>query len=268
MKKILLFSAGLLLSNCIFAQYWTASGNNIYNSLPGYVGIGTGPSYPLDVAGTIHSSYSLLIDCPNSGGWGANFRGGSSISGNIVLQGSAGTWTPFWISGANNLMKIGGNGSTEPSKGAINIDNNGNVGVNTTNTSSYNFSVNGTVVCDGLTVKNFSGNHPRATPWADYVFDKHYQLPSIESVATYIRNNNHLPGIPSAAEIGKKGLDLAAMQGKLLEKIEQLTLYTIDLQREADQLRAENQRLSGILMNQEKRFAIIQQQIDALKQTH
>lgn len=145
----------------------------------------------------------------------------------------------WWISGSGNYLYIGGSGGVEPSKGAINIDGNGHVGIGTLNTSSYNLNVDGTAVFDGITVKSFSGNNPKSTPWADYVFDKDYQLPSLDSLADYIKSNKHLPGIPTTEEVKKDGIDVAATEAKLLEKIEQLTLYTIELQKQIDALKAE-----------------------------
>lgn len=158
------------------------------------------------------------------------------INGNITLE-ADGQDQVFWITAANSLFKIGGNGASEPAIGAINIDGIGHVGIATTNTSGFNFNVAGTAVFDGITVKNFSGVNPKATPWADFVFDKNYKLPSLESVAAFIKENNHLPGIPTAAEVEKNGIDLGATQAKLLEKIEQLTLYTIELQKQVDELK-------------------------------
>lgn len=60
--------------------------------------------------------------------------------------------------------------------------------------------------------------------WPDYVFSKQYQLPSLTEVENYINQNSHLPGIPAAAEVEKKGLDVASNQAALLKKIEELTL--------------------------------------------
>ena len=234
-----IFVALLLVSGSAIAQTnpWTISGNNIYNALPGYVGIGTGPSFPLDVAGTIHSSYNLIIDqTPNSniGGW---FRGAANTSGNVVVHGNQGNWSAWWLTGSYGYMKLGVGGGNETWVGAINIDQTNHVGILTQNTSGYTFNVNGTAVFDGVTVKNFSGNKPDATPWADFVFKKDYHLPSLESVDKFIKENQHLPGIPTAAEVEKNGIDLAANQAKLLEKIEQLTLYVIELQNQVDSLK-------------------------------
>lgn len=238
---------GLLVSgNALFAQYWTASGNNIYNSLPGMVGIGTAPSYSLDVAGTIHTSYSLLVDNPPNAGWlGANFRGNANQSGTLAVQGNQGNWSAWWISGSQYYMKIGIGGGNETYTGSINVDQSGHVGINTLNTSGYTFNVNGTAVFDQVTVKVFSARRPNSTPWADYVFDNNYNLPSLAYMDAYIKANKHLPGIPTTMEIQKNGLDLAATESKLLEKIEQVMLYTIDLQKQVDTLKNENRQLGS-----------------------
>ena len=206
MKKICLFVGFLLAMHVSFAQPWTTS--------PGlYI--------PFS-----HASASALF-----------IQGQTAVDANFTMEG-IGNSQIFWLTAGNNVFKIGGNGGSEPAMGVINIDGNtGHVGINTLNTTGFTFNVNGTAVFDGITVKAFSGNNPHSTPWADYVFDKNYQLPSIYSVAAYIKANNHLPGIPSVEEVKKNGLDLAANQALLLEKIEQLTLYTIQLQQQIDELK-------------------------------
>lgn len=79
--------------------------------------------------------------------------------------------------------------------------------------------------------------------WADYVFADDYKLAPLKEVETYIQENKHLPGIPSADEVVKEGLDLAKMDAKLLEKIEELTLYMIKMEKEIEQLKATNEVL-------------------------
>lgn len=81
-----------------------------------------------------------------------------------------------------------------------------------------------------VAVKN-SGN------WADYVFAKDYQLKSIEEVETYINENKHLPDVPSAEEVVESGIDVAQMDALLLQKIEELTLYVIQLKAELNALK-------------------------------
>ena len=254
MKQVLLLVSSFFIVNFIFAQpQWVTSGNNLYNYLPGYVGIGTAPNFPLDVAGTIHSSYALIVDQWGSGAIGGWFRAPANTPSNVVIQG--GNLQAWWITGANGYLYLGGNGGTQPTQGAINIDYNGNVGVGTLNTTAgYKFAVNGTAVFDGVTVKSFSSTGAKSTPWADYVFARDYRLPTLASLSAYINANNHLPGIPTTAEVEKNGLDLGVMQAKLLGKIEELTLYTIDLQKQVDSLKAENAK-----------YTSLQQQIDELK---
>jgi hypothetical protein len=75
--------------------------------------------------------------------------------------------------------------------------------------------------------------------WADHVFDEHHQLMPISEVAAYAQKNKHLPGIPGTADVMKNGLDLGANQAKLLEKIEELTLYVAKQQREIEELKKE-----------------------------
>jgi hypothetical protein len=65
--------------------------------------------------------------------------------------------------------------------------------------------------------------------WADYVFKDNYKLMSIEEVAKYIEQNGHLPNVPSTKEVLNKGVDLVEMNRILLEKVEELTLLLIDI---------------------------------------
>lgn len=67
--------------------------------------------------------------------------------------------------------------------------------------------------------------------WADYVFDENYDLMELSKVEEYISKNGHLPGVPSAEEVYKNGIELAEMNKILLEKIEELTLHVIELEK-------------------------------------
>lgn len=76
------------------------------------------------------------------------------------------------------------------------------------------------------------------TNWSDFVFADDYDLRSINDVEEYIKKNKHLPEIPSTEEVHANGLDLAQMDAKLLQKIEELTLYIIQQQKEIEKLKA------------------------------
>lgn len=71
---------------------------------------------------------------------------------------------------------------------------------------------------------------------ADFVFDDNYKLMPLHQVEQFVKTNNHLPEIPSAAEVQKNGLSMGEMQNKLLQKIEELTLYVIEQQKRIEQL--------------------------------
>lgn len=77
--------------------------------------------------------------------------------------------------------------------------------------------------------------------WADFVFSKDYNLPEISEVAAFIQKNNHLPDVPSAEQVGEEGYSQHDMNKILLQKIEELTLYTIQQQKEIETLKAQLQ---------------------------
>jgi hypothetical protein len=88
--------------------------------------------------------------------------------------------------------------------------------------STYKMAISGGIITEKVRVAT-SG-----TPfWADFVFDKNYQLRPLSELENYIKTNHHLPEIPSTADVTKNGIDLAETQALLLQKVEELTLYII-----------------------------------------
>jgi len=85
--------------------------------------------------------------------------------------------------------------------------------------------------------------------WADFVFNRNYKLPTLKEVEEYIQKNNHLPAVPSAGEIEKKGLDVGDSQALLMQKIEELTLYMIQMNKDIEKLKRENADLKKQLKN-------------------
>jgi hypothetical protein len=108
------------------------------------------------------------------------------------------------------------------------IMENGNVGIGTNNPTNK-LSVNGDIRSREVTVELIN--------WPDYVFKKTYHLRPLQEVESFIQNNHRLPDIPSAAEIEKNGLQLGDMQKRIMEKIEELTLYILQQQKEIEQLK-------------------------------
>jgi hypothetical protein len=107
------------------------------------------------------------------------------------------------------------------------IDASGNVGIGTT-TPSYTLDVAGQVHATSFVAS--SGNN-----YADFVFKPDYKLPPLSDVEASIKKDGHLPGIPSEAEAKAHGIDLASMQVKLLQKIEELTLHVINQEKRLDE---------------------------------
>jgi hypothetical protein len=289
-KPLLLVALCALNFLCTSSQaqwsYVSGTSGPIYYT-GGNVGIGINdPVWPLDVAsGSIMARKGIYALTDSGGSITTYFKGPTSgtQSCNMVLQADNGGGNAFWITGATDYLKIGGAGGHEDSAaGPINVDYLGNVGINTLNTTGYKFNCAGSAVFDQVTVANFSGNNPKATPWADFVFDNAYRLTSLDSLSAFIKANKHLPGIPTAAEVKKNGIDLAATDAQLLEKIEQLTLYTIDqnkeidqlhsanekLQQQADDARTANEKLLQLVQAQGAHLASLQQQVDDLKKAN
>lgn len=111
----------------------------------------------------------------------------------------------------------------------------GNVGIGTPN-PQHLLHVAGTIGAEEVIV---------SATGADYVFQPGYHLSSLEEVSAYIRENHHLPEVPSAAEMQEKGLGLGEMQTKLLAKIEELTLHMIQVEQDNRELKDKVQRLEA-----------------------
>lgn len=82
---------------------------------------------------------------------------------------------------------------------------------------------------------------------ADYVFDEQYALQPLNEVEAYVRENKHLPGVPSATEFSEKGMNVSEMSNLLLEKVEELTLHLIQMQKEMEVLKAKNEALEKMV---------------------
>ncbi len=117
----------------------------------------------------------------------------------------------------------------------LRINEGGNVGIGTTN-PQYKLDVKGQIRATEVLVQSVD-------QFPDFVFDKDYSLPSLNEVENFIQDNGHLPGIPSAKEVKENGMSLVDMQVKLLQKVEELTLYSIRQQEEIKLLKEELDKL-------------------------
>ncbi len=138
-------------------------------------------------------------------------------AGNINLQGTINT----------NNNYISGDGDDE----GISIDSNGQVCIGTSTTSPVadaKLTVAGKISARDITIKVDAG--------ADFVFKNDYALPSLAHVEKYVLENKHLPEIPSAKEMQENGVQVSEMQIKLLQKIEELTLHMIEMNKKIEKL--------------------------------
>ncbi|MGB5666477.1 MAG: fibronectin type III domain-containing protein, partial [Maribacter sp.] len=118
--------------------------------------------------------------------------------------------------------------------------NTGNVGIGTNNTQGYRLAVAGNVIAESMKVE-------LQVNWPDFVFTKNYGLPSLETVEQHILEKGHLLNIPSAKDVAENGLDLGEMNAKLLQKIEELTLYTIQQEKRINNLEGENMKMELLM---------------------
>ncbi|CAM1348535.1 hypothetical protein [Tenacibaculum halocynthiae] len=116
-----------------------------------------------------------------------------------------------------------------------------NIGIGTTTPGIWKLAVNGNIRAKEIKVE---------TGWSDFVFYDDYKLPTLKEVEKHIKEKGHLKDIPSAKDVEKNGIFLGKMDSKLLQKIEELTLYTIQQQKEIEELKLQNK----ILLELQKRL--------------
>jgi hypothetical protein len=175
----------------------------------GYVGIGTTtPLAPLDVKVATNQHVQIL---PNTNGAYPNTVG-------IVSINDANTaYTPLGFYASNYYF------------------GNGKVGIGTT-TPDEALTVKGKIHTNEVIID-------MKDPIADYVFHPTYKLMPLPDVEQYVKTNSHLPEIPSASEVAKNGMSMGEMQNKLLQKVEELTLYVIEQQKKIEAQTAQIQDL-------------------------
>ncbi|WP_316815847.1 hypothetical protein [Pedobacter nyackensis] len=120
------------------------------------------------------------------------------------------------------------------------------VGIGTPNVHNYKLAVAGGIIAESVKVK------PQGS-WPDYVFEKNYPILPLNELEKFVLKNKHLPNVPNAAEVKKDGIDVGEMNAKLLQKIEELTLYIIEQQKSIvdQQLNIKDQQISIIAQQKE-----------------
>jgi hypothetical protein len=222
----------LSASASAWGQSWSyvsgSSGPIYYNG--GGVGIGTATpssSFMLDL-----ESGGAVTSGNHSVGWMA--RATTSESGVIVGYHGNGTIADYPIVRAGGSSAAGlALGGDSVDQAALFIKVGGNVGIGTTS-PVHPLQVAGTIGAEEVIVSSTG---------ADYVFDDAYRLAPLSEVAAFVKENHHLPDIPSAEEGKEKGVSLGEMQTKLLAKVEELTLHMIEAEERNKLLAQENVQL-------------------------
>ncbi|NLR59008.1 hypothetical protein HGH93_12910 [Chitinophaga polysaccharea] len=179
-------------------------------TVPGSVGIGTSPNYPLHLVsrGNTNKAAAYL--------WGENY--GLAIG---TLSKSAAQYALAVLGNANT----DGSSATGGANPLLYVRNDGNVGIGTT-LPQAKLAVNGDLFAKRVKVTQAG--------WPDFVFHDTYQLPSLQEVEHFVKNNKHLPTIPSEKEINTNGLDIGEMEKLLLQKVEEQMLYIIELNKKLE----------------------------------
>nr|WP_321485484.1 hypothetical protein [uncultured Draconibacterium sp.] len=209
----------------------------------GNVGIGTSnPLTKLDVRGTVRiipssGNYTLLLD--RIGGKPTIKAINSSSNGNMVIDPAAdgdAIYLGHYVN-SNTYLSTGG----------------GQVGIGTTKIGSHKLAVEGSIGAREIKVE--------ASGWSDFVFFDDYKIPTLQEVENHIKENGHLKDIPSAKEVEQNGILLGEMDSKLLQKVEELTLYTIQQEKKIDKLEKENMSLKVLAT----KFLELQKRLEKLE---
>ncbi|MEM9823075.1 MAG: hypothetical protein AAF985_18495 [Bacteroidota bacterium] len=267
------FLCTFLFSLQSFAQNWqTSSGGRFYVN-PTNTSVGVGTAYP-------YISYRMtVVGGGTKGGiyasgnpYAGNFAGHVAVSGDLKANEYTGTFSIFGTSADSNgpyFRMYGPYHSSRPggmtiasyqqgtiefssrtssgwshhmtihptSKVSIGTQDTPNV-IGGANISSYHLFVDGGILTDELRVR---------TDWADYVFGAAYQLKSLKEVQAHIEEKGYLHNTPSAAQVEAEGIAVGEMTKNQQEKIEEIFLHLIALEKRIDQLESENQTLRQAL---------------------
>lgn len=199
----------------------------------GYVGIGT--NHPKQKLHVIDGN--ILISRSSTSSSAPGSACGSMMFGNVVGDGHP---LSKWAIGYCYDNEKGGLNFWRPyndQTGVLNYaiyieDKDGNVGINT-NCPRSKLSVNGTVRAKEVIV-TLEG-------WCDHVFLPDYKLTGLYELESYVNEYHHLPGVPTENDVLEDGAHLGEMNAILLQKVEELTLYVIELQKQIDELKRQNE---------------------------
>jgi hypothetical protein len=213
--RALALSAAAL--GAMWGQSFTTCGSNICATPTTGTNVGIGTTAPANTG--------QGLDIENASGR-STLRMGTGLA-----QGQQWEWQSTVIAGVGAMNLSNLTNGTNP----FTVLSSGNVGIGNKE-PVHALQVAGTIGAEEVIV---------SATGADYVFDPGYKPASLSEVSKYIDENHHLPDIPSAAEVQENGVGLSEMQGKLLAKIEELTLHMIQSDERNNRLEERNRELQG-----------------------
>ena len=247
MKKYLLFSI-MFISIFALGQSWNLTGNTGTNPTTNFLGTTDAKDLILKTNNwpslQILQDYSVKVLTKDAG----YFSVASPTNGHfqIAKANCIGCFGAEQI-GQTVLRNIGGVHTITFSMPNDNNDGSTYIGIQDFTRGTWvKFLNNGVARIDGKVIAKEI--EVKANVWADYVFANNYELKSLEEVEQYIKANKHLPNIPSAEEVYKSGINVADISSKLLEKIEELTLYSIEQNKRLKKIEKENDELKKVLL--------------------
>lgn len=182
-------------------------------------GVSIQSSYPGVGFNTYYNGGSIMI-----ANGGAGYIGADPTNGRIIIASTNANSIAGQYNGLFEKMSITNDGTVSLGSSNLGAENN-SLG------AGYKLKVFGKIISEEVRVQLKSA-------WPDYVFEKKYRKLSLEELEKYVDEHKHLPNIPSAKEIEKDGQHLGEIQRKMLEKIEELSLYVIELKKEIDLLKS------------------------------
>lgn len=217
-EAIGVFGKGTYASNVgngnIYGVAGSATGNNPLNNVGVYGEAKNATGYNSGIYGTVNSTTGIY----NTG-----------VAGQVYLN-----TTAVWNRAIAGYAPVAPNhfagyfdGNVEVQAGTLKV---GNV----TTPAGYKLYVE-----QGILTEKVKVAVATSPAWADYVFANDYNLKPLSEVEAFIKENKHLPNVPSADELVREGLDLGKMQATQMEKIEELTLYIIEMKKEIDALKTQ-----------------------------
>ncbi len=197
----------------------------------GNVGIGTTtPTQKLDVSGNIRMNSFTTVSGSSS------MYNTDQITRLTFNVNTATNALVYYYNQSTTTFQTLSLGSSNPAY-CINILPSGNVGIGTANPGNYKLAVEGIIGAREVKVTT--------SAWADFVFHPTYKLRTLFEVEQFIKINKHLPEIPTEAEVKENGISIGEMNAKLLQKIEELTLYMIEQQKQINEMKEQNAILTN-----------------------